>query len=402
MTIVRIAAREAQLRRKVRDHLRELGYRKGPGGILIPPSLDKSGYRSLHLSQRKERFEKEKVFLSARQRDLIKHFANGTEINLDRFSVRLELVHKGTWQADLFRFATLLWSIPVSQGFGRRLRYLVWDDSVDRLVGLFALTDPVFNLRARDEAIGWSADDRGERLTYMMDGYVVGAVPPYNRLLGGKLVACLLRSKEVVQDFRKKYGGRDGVISGKSKDAHLVAVTTTSALGRSSIYNRLRLGGVEYLRPIGYTSGYGHFHFPDSLFAEMRHFLKVKNDTYEGNHRFGDGPNWKMRAIRRCLELLEMNPALLKHGLARQVFMGFVADNAASILQGKKTTKPLYKSLLSSADLGEAAAERWLRPRASRDVSYKLVTKEAILRQLSLQSLTPMATTSEGELVLRR
>ncbi|MGH7866288.1 MAG: Druantia anti-phage system protein DruA, partial [Candidatus Dormibacteraceae bacterium] len=322
MGVVRISAREARLRRKVREHLRELGYTKSAGGILIPPSLDKDSYRVLHLPQREARLAKDARFLAARQTALIGHFATGAEVDLKRFRVRLELVDTETWQAELFRFATLLWSIPVSQGFGRRLRYLVWDDSIGRLAGLFALTDPVFNLRARDEEIGWTSDDRSDRLIYLMDGYVVGAVPPYSRILGGKLIACLLRSKEVVSDFREKYGGTDGVISGKSKNAHLVAVTTTSALGRSSVYNRLRLGGTEYLTPLGYTSGYGHFHFPDTLFAEMRAYLKARRDTYEKNNRFGDGPNWKMRAIRRTLQLLGMNPALLKHGLARQVFMG--------------------------------------------------------------------------------
>lgn len=400
MAVVRIAAREVRLRRKIRDHLRELGFTKGPDGILVPPSLDKASYRSLHLSQREERLDKEAEFLADRQDELIKHFAVGSEIDLKRFKVRLELVRSETWQADLFRFATLLWSIPVSQGFGRRLRYLVWDDSVNRLVGLFALTDPVFNLRARDGQIGWSSDDRRERLIYLMDGYVVGAVPPYNRILGGKLIACLLRSKEVVRDFRDKYGQTNGVISGKAKNAHLVAVTTTSALGRSSVYNRLRLGRREYLSPIGYTSGYGHFHFPDALFAEMRAYLKAKNNAYENNHRFGDGPNWKMRAIRRSLEMLDMNPGLIKHGLARQVFLGPVADNAVAVLQGKKV-RPSYNSLLSAADIGEAAAERWIRPRAGRDSSYLSITKDEILRQILMQSQSPSVTTGESQRVLR-
>lgn len=400
MGVIRISAREARLRRKVREQLRALGYTKSAGGVLIPPSLDKDSYRVLHLPQREARLEKDARFLAARQTALIRHFAAGPEVDLRRFRVRLELVETETWQAELFRFATLLWSIPVSQGFGRRLRYLVWDDSTGRLAGLFALTDPVFNLRARDEEIGWTADDRSDRLIYLMDGYVVGAVPPYSRILGGKLIACLLRSKEVVSDFRDKYGGTDGVISGKSKNAHLVAITTTSALGRSSVYNRLRLGGTKYLTPVGYTSGYGHFHFPDTLFAEMRAYLKAKRDTYEKNNRFGDGPNWKMRAIRRTLQLLGMNPALLKHGLARQVFMGFLADNAVAVLQGKKN-KPSYGSLLSAADIGEAAAERWMRPRAGRDPRYLSVSRDEILRQMLLRPQASGAETGGKQGVLR-
>ena len=35
----------------------------------------------------------------------------------------------------------------------------------------------------------------------MMDGYVVGAVPPYNMLLAGKLVTSLIASREVADVF---------------------------------------------------------------------------------------------------------------------------------------------------------------------------------------------------------
>jgi hypothetical protein len=118
---------------------------------------------------------------------------------------RLELVEADTWQSDLFRLAGLSWSVPVSAGFGRRLRYLVWDDSNEKLIGIIALGDPVFNLKVRDELIDWTSKDRAKRLVNIMDAYVLGAVPPYNFLLGGKLVASLIRTKEVRDDFAKKY-----------------------------------------------------------------------------------------------------------------------------------------------------------------------------------------------------
>ena len=37
----------------------------------------------------------------------------------------------------------------------------------------------------------------------MMDAYVLGAVPPYNMLLGGKLVASLVRSRDIYDDFAR-------------------------------------------------------------------------------------------------------------------------------------------------------------------------------------------------------
>src|SRR5262249_23759063 len=149
--------------------------------------------------------------------------------------------------SSIFRLATLIWSVPVSNGFGRRLRYLVRDHQNGKVAGIIALGDPVFNLRVRDQKIGWSAATRGERLTNLLDAYVVGAVPPYNQLLVGKAIACLLRSRDIYEDFRTKYGSLSGLISEKNKRSRLLAITTSSSLGRSSIYNRLKLDGIQYL-----------------------------------------------------------------------------------------------------------------------------------------------------------
>ena len=43
------------------------------------------------------------------------------------------------------------------------MRFLVMDQSNGKLMGLFALTDPVFNLQARDNWIGWTTEDRRQR-----------------------------------------------------------------------------------------------------------------------------------------------------------------------------------------------------------------------------------------------
>lgn len=131
--------------------------------------------------------------------------------------MRLRLVRSDTPEADLFRVATLTWSVPVSAGFSRRIRYLVWDEGHDRLAGIIALGDPVYNLSVRDNLIDWTVHDRAQRLVGILDAYVLGAVPPYNFLLGGKAVACLIRSRDVYDDFRRAYGKSVGVISKKAK-----------------------------------------------------------------------------------------------------------------------------------------------------------------------------------------
>src|SRR6202008_2353716 len=154
-------------------------------------------------------------FIDEQLPDLIEYFASGDEVDPARIRPVLERGSSDTLASGLFRLAPLTWSVPVSNGFGRRLRYLVWDESNGKLIGLIAIGDPVYNLAVRDKLIGWNAKQRAARLVNMMDAYVLGAVPPYNMLLGGKMVSCLVRSREVRDDFAHKYGKTRGVISRK-------------------------------------------------------------------------------------------------------------------------------------------------------------------------------------------
>jgi len=199
---------------------------------------------------------------------------------------------------------------------------------------------------------------------------VLGAVPPYNMLLGGKLVACLLRTKEVRDDFARKYGGSRGIISGKKKQAQLVMITTISALGKSSIYNRVKLGAQTYLQSIGYTQGWGHFHVPHSLFLELRSYLRERKHHYVDGHRFGDGPNWRLRTIRAAFDALGFSPDLLRHGIGREVFVCHLAMNAAKVLRGERK-KAVYRGLKTVNEVGALVRERWLVPRAIRRPQYK-------------------------------
>jgi hypothetical protein len=184
------------------------------------------------------------------------------------------------------------------------------------------------------------------------------------------MLACLIRTREVRDHFSQKYEKTKGIISGKHKHAKLVAVTTSSALGRSSLYNRLALNGTRYFRPIGYTAGWGHFHVPDSLFKLIREYLELKGHRYSGNNRFGEGPNWRLRAIRHTMHSLNLNPNLLRHGISREVFLCEVASNGKRYLTGK--IKHLqYRGLLSVAEVAKSSIARWILPRSIRRTEYR-------------------------------
>ena len=131
----------------------------------------------------------------------------------------------------------------------------------------------------------------------------------------------VLRRIRFKRAYERKYLGSESVIRKKKHRTRLALLTTTSALGRSSIYNRLSLpGGPLFLR-IGTTRGFGHFHLSGEIFAALRGHLEATGHPYASGHRFGMGPNWKLRVARAALEGIGIDGnSILKHGIEREVY----------------------------------------------------------------------------------
>ena len=369
------------LQKAIHSHLLSLGFSRNGSGYFVEGVLTKQKIRNLHAAQRLDILERQRPFVEAHGFQLAKHFASGDQIDPTSIDPQLVQVTPDSLESRLFRFACLLWSVPVSQGFGRRLRFLVRDRQNGCLIGLFALGDPVFNLSARDNWIGWTHEDRRDRLVHVMDAYVVGAVPPYSQLIGGKLVAALMGSTEVKRAYERKYLGRQSVIRKRNHRARLVLLTTTSALGRSSIYNRLAIpDGPRFLR-IGKTKGFGHFHLYGTVFDSLRDHLKAKGHPYASGHRFGMGPNWKLRVARAALEDIGIDGnSILKHGVEREVYAIPLADNWKEVLSGRqKRVRSLTKS---AAEISGFCLDRWIVPRSNRDKSFQSFDSGSIMNAL--------------------
>jgi len=372
---------KSALRRAVHRRLLTAGFSKNGKGYFIAGDLDKQKIRDLHGLNREEHLQEERTFIEQRGPALLQHFASGRDIDPDQIKPELVEVAAETPESDLFRLATLLWSVPVSHGFGRRLRFLVRDQHNGKLIGLFALGDPVFNLSARDRWIGWTHKDRRGRLIHVMDAYVVGAVPPYSQLIGGKLVAALMASTDVKKAYERKYLDRTSIISGKEKRARLVLITTTSALGRSSLYNRLAVpGGTRFLR-IGKTRGFGHFHLAGDVFELMRRYLQQRRHPYASGYRFGMGPNWRIRVARVALEDIGFDgDHLLKHGVEREVYALPLAQNWREVLLGQQTR--VRSHTLPASEIGEFCLRRWIIPRSLRDRGFRRFARSRIMHCL--------------------
>ena len=358
-----------ELRTLILRSLRNQGFRRKNGLILPPPTTDKEHLRKLHSTAVSHALERSAPGLWRYEDRLLNRIANGKE--LDPKQIRPELVEVMPDSDDelLFRYAKAHWTIPVSAGYGRRIRFLVIDQQNEKLIGIIGLGDPVFNLAVRDRWIGWEMDAHRTRLQNVMDAFVLGAVPPYSYLLCGKLVAMLAASREVRKSFQRKYHLHRSVIRRQVVDSRLALITTMSALGRSSIYNRLRFGERLVFETLGFSQGSGEFHFSNGLYGAISEYAERYCDATAKQSRWGTGFRNRREVIRKCLRRIGLPADLLYHGIQREVFAAPLASNTREFLRGDHSRLKWFDT--SVDDLSSWFRERWLLPRAAWDCRFR-------------------------------
>ena len=229
--------------------------------------------------------------------------------------------------------------------------------------------------KAKAEAVG----------TEIADLTVCGALPPYNALIGGKLVGMLAVSPTVVRAYRKRYSAYASQIASSlagrpiRRRSNLVFVGTTSLYGSSSSqYNRLRLP--EYVlgsrteivfEPLGRSRSFGTSHL--SAFT-VKALARLAEETRTGarvNSIFGEGVNPKLRKVREGLDILGWpSEELLQHRRPRLVYGVTLIDNLLPYLLGVDD-EPHYLFRRNAANDVERICswwyERWLEQRARSD-----------------------------------
>jgi hypothetical protein len=109
----------------------------------------------------------------------------------------------------------------------------------------------------------------------------------------------------------------------------------------------------------------------------MRQYLAMKEHDYADNYHFGEGPNWRLRAAKRALTYIGMDPKLLCHGIKREVYMSKLAENAIQVLKGEEL-KPIFSDLRSVSEVSEMAKERWIIRRSKEKPDYEEWNREEI------------------------
>lgn len=227
--------------------------------------------------------------------------------------------------------------------------------------------------------------------TNLLEITTCGAVPPYNRMLGGKLVALLLLSPRVAADYQRRYGREATIIRSQLKNARvvpdnrLVWLGTTSLFSHnSSQYERLRLpaGVIAADQPeirytyLGDTTGYGTVQFADDTVRALDGLLQRRRGFRNVNGVFGEGASPRLRKLRAGLDAIGFDADLVMlHHQGRRIYGAPLFAGAGAYLCGLETEVPAYVSAPEScADATERIAEfwrrRWLSSRLAHDASW--------------------------------
>ena len=326
--------------------------------VISPPnSYDKKIIKHSMSIPRKEILNKNKEWIEKHIDLARKNLAQGKDVLKSSILPRIEICKTGK-QHNLFRIFRYYWSSPYSEYVGRRIRLLIRDDGIDSspIIGIAALGSSIIHISDRDKWIGWNKETRTNNIIYTMDAYILGALPPYNYLLGGKLISYILASNEIREIYKDKYKDKTTIIK-KRKADDLVCIFTTSLYGNSSQYNRLKFKNRLLYIPIGYTKGYGALHISSETFSSMLQLLTEKGMMI--TNRFGDGPNWRMRVIRSASDIIGFDSdILLRHSFKRGIYAVPLTKNYRSFLIGK-SEKPIYYNL-PMRKLVKFWRERWL------------------------------------------
>ncbi|WAM36927.1 Druantia anti-phage system protein DruA [Caldicellulosiruptor acetigenus] len=346
-------------------------------------------YRRIHIKARNQEIIKHSDFIMKKGRKIVEnYFADGHELDVRKIKPVLYTAEDGEMY-EIFKTTRFVWSLPYTSGYGRRLRFVVMDDYHKKIIGILGLHSPVLGLKPRNEWLGLRGKDKTTALNQTMDIYTLGAVPPYSFLLGGKLMAMTAVTNEVREAYKRKYKGKTTIINGEYINGELVLLTTTSAFGRSSLYNRVKYKDRYVCFSVGYTTGLGVSHIPDAVFHEIKEYLLDKG--IEVKSGYGNGPNYKFRLINAFLkeaskvlnlkEILEVDTLkdVIRHGIPRQVYVFPLAENIREYLHGVDD-KPKYFDY-PFEQLAQYWYERYLIPRSTRNTEWLEWKKEKIIEE---------------------
>jgi hypothetical protein len=246
----------------------------------------------------------------------------------------------------------------------------------------------------------------------MMDLIVCGALPPYNFLLGGKLVAMLMVSPRIVHDYRQKYQYAVSDIASKMKQTEVVRDPMLVFLGTTSLYhvgssqyNRIAIPLVDdnttkiTYQEYGKTLGFGSVHFSEVTIQALNELQQHVNEATLINNVFGEGINPKFRRISAGLSAIGLinTDRFVNHGSKRIVYGVPLGYRTHEFLRGE-THDPSYFFDVGTEESRIAAEQHIAKTWALRWLLMR-IQQSSVLDAVEQFDVTPMllSATSSGD-----
>src|SRR3989338_8542766 len=355
------------------------GYKVKPNGFFLKNDERDTKRQAHYIAKAERMLDNESLVID--QSDFVKQFmVDGKELDVTKIDPVLVEVKPGTKWETLFRWWNLVWwSLPYEKSYGRQMRFVLWDRYHKAPMGLIGLQSPILSWGVRDQYLGIGATDRDFWINQSLNAQRLGALPPYNNLLGGKLVAAMMSTDYVRRKFKEKYAKIKTLMKDRSIPADLLFITTTGAYGKSCVYSRFKMNGVEMAKFLGYTNGTGSFHIPNFLYEDL--ILYLKKLHYDVQRGYGNGPSRKVRLIDQALTLLGFKNGI-NHSIKRSVYLFPFAKNINAVIN--KGEKPQWNKR-SQKQVADFWKQRWAIPRAEKDKRYQEFSKEKFIEQTFLE-----------------
>ncbi|MDB2528047.1 DUF4338 domain-containing protein [Alphaproteobacteria bacterium] len=277
----------------------------------------------------------------------------------------------------------------------------------------YKATQLLFNTGEGKSALGFAIGElrTAGAASRVADLNVCGAIPPYNHLIGGKLVALSVFSDEIQKHYKERYQEAESEIStfmaGRRiiRPTNLEVITTTSLYGNQlNQYHGLRLKKArhpklthdcEWLR-LGNTIGEGTFQFSNLTNSVLQKYMKNLRGYRQVNNVFGEGTSPKMRNLRTAIGTLGFNSEEVMTHKQERLFL-------ASQLNPKSKQRLMNKHLKNATkrskfrDISNAWIDQWVKNRVNKDGLLEKISSENFERLAS--SLRPASYDGQYKLL---
>jgi hypothetical protein len=245
-------------------------------------------------------------------------------------------------------------TMEFNQNPGRFLRFIIFDRTSKKYLGVLSVASDVISITDRDKYIGWNSENRltDKRLAHTAIGSCIMATQPFGyNFLGGKLIACLATSKVVRDKWEESYNQK------------LVGMTTTSLYGSFSMYNN-----IKWWHKCGTSSGKILIK-PDQTCYDIWHqWIKEEmTEKYNKAMTQKEGVSGPVTAAKLRILSMIMNACDIKqkdyvHGYERGVYYSCFYENTKEFLQNKIKENELVMKPLISGDAKNILD--WWKPKA--------------------------------------